>query len=45
MRLGKALAIAIADFKSLWRERIVVFWCIAWPIIMLVLGAYIFRTT
>jgi ABC-2 type transport system permease protein len=42
MRLGKALAIAIADFKSLWKERVVVFWCIAWPIIMLVLGAYIF---
>jgi ABC-2 type transport system permease protein len=42
MRLSKALAIAIADFKSLWRERVVVFWCIVWPVIMVILGAYIF---
>jgi len=42
VRLGRALAIAVADFKSLWRERVVVFWAVAWPAIWVVLVAAVF---
>gem|GEM_PF-366529 len=42
MRLGRALAIAVADFKSLWRERVVVFWAVAWPVIWVTLVASVF---
>ncbi len=42
MRLGRALAIAVADFKSLWRERVAVFWSVIWPVIWVILVAYVF---
>jgi len=40
--MRRALAIAETDFKSVIREKIVVFWAIIWPALWVVLVAFIF---
>ena len=42
MRSKRVRAIAVADLKSLWRERIVLFWTVIWPILWVLLVAYVF---
>jgi ABC-2 type transport system permease protein len=40
--MRRALAIAEADFKSMIREKMAVFWAIVWPALWVVLVAFIF---
>jgi ABC-2 type transport system permease protein len=40
--MRRALAIAEADFKSMMREKMAVFWAIVWPALWVVLVAFIF---
>jgi uncharacterized phage infection (PIP) family protein YhgE len=40
--MRRALAIAVADFKSMTREKIAIFWAIVWPALWVVLVAFIF---
>ena len=42
MSLQRIKAIAIADLKSLWREKAVIFWAVIWPVLMVFISAYVF---
>ena len=42
MRASAIKAFIVKDFKEIFRDKVAVFWMIAWPLIWLVLTAYIF---
>ncbi|MEM1673906.1 MAG: ABC transporter permease [Candidatus Bathyarchaeia archaeon] len=42
MRASAIKAFVVKDFKETFRDKVAVFWMIAWPLIWLVLTAYIF---